>query len=182
MPLNLPEIKMLFVDLDGVLVDFHSELVKLHGIDPNSLSEDEWAEWDNHGPDRDPRHFWEPLNNVDSEWWANLPKLPWADRLWSACNRFCQDVVILTSTPRNSCSASGKFQWIEKNLGTYQALIGRPKFACAQSGHALIDDRTINLTPWQQYGGIPIALRRPWLKNGYSVDEIIEALESSSSA
>lgn len=180
MPLVLPKIDTLFVDLDGVLVDFHSELVKLHGIDPNSLSEIEWAKWDNHGPQQDPRKFWKPLNNVDSQWWANLPKLPWADRLWGACNRYCKKVIVLTSTPRAASSAAGKFQWIEKNLNTYEALIGRPKFVCSKPGHALIDDRITNLTPWEENGGIPIALKRPWLNHGYTVDEIIEALGASS--
>ena len=148
--LILPKIEMLFVDLDGVLVDFHRELVKLHGIDPDSLSEEEWSAWDNHGPDDDPQKFWAPLKGVGADWWASLPKLPWADELWKACQNSCDQVVVLTSTPRSASSAAGKFSWIEANLNTYQALIGRPKSACAKKGHALIDDRHLNLDPCLQ--------------------------------
>ena len=93
------------IDLDGVLVDLHTPLIKLFGDDPATYTEAQLAEvgeWGLGIPEIAGKftkgHFWDKVRAEGSSWWANLPKTPWCDDLWNAALETGANVVVL-STP-----------------------------------------------------------------------------------
>lgn len=175
---HIPDnIDALFVDLDGVLVDFHSAVAKLWGLNPEKLKEEDWMTFGKLGPARNQEEFWTQIRKQGTQWWTNLPKLSWADKLWASCNASCEKVIVLTSPGPFPESAAGKYQWVRQHLSTTRMLIGQPKEVCSKPGHILIDDRNVNLEPWKKAGGYALSLRRPWNKTGFDPRDIIEALE-----
>jgi hypothetical protein len=169
----------LFVDLDGVLADFHTALARLYGLDPARLEEAGWAELGEWGLSIPKPGFWDSIQAEGPGWWAALPKLPWADRLWAACRAACDTVVVLTTPGPFAESAAGKYAWVTEQLGTADMLIGRPKEVCSRPGHALVDDRAGYGPRWQGEGGHLLSLRRPWNPSGHPPEAIIAALEAA---
>ena len=169
---------VLFVDLDGVLADFHGELVRLHGHDPADFDDEDWRGWDGYGPFSDRDRFWAPVHRAGEDWWADLPKLPWTDSLWESCKRACDQVVVLTSPADSPGSVAGKYRWVRRNLDTRNMLIGRPKAAAARHDRVLIDDRQAHLAPWVAAGGVALPLKRPWTGAGLIPTDLIDALNA----
>jgi len=152
-----------FVDMDGVLVDFIGGVGKHYGID---LSKHTAWEFDYKKQfKKTAAEFWEDLDN---DFWAALDPLPWMDDLMRYLDFF--NPVIL-SCPSN-CTASGKERWIAKHLPTLFAkgryLLGRDKTVCAHPGAILIDDYPPYITKFQEAGGKGVLFPAPW--NGQSVN------------
>lgn len=178
-PLALPErLRTIFVDLDGVLADFHSAAARLWGLDPATLSQADWAqvgEWGLSVPKPD---FWARVEAQGEAFWANLEPLPWAQELWDACHAACDGVVVLTSPAPFAASAAGKYAWVREHLDTKDMLIGRPKHVCAAPGRVLIDDRASYGPAWSREGGTLVSLHRPWNPSGHPPEAVIEALRA----
>ncbi len=176
--LTLPTpLEVLFVDLDGVLVDFHRPLARLYGLDPDALDDQAWAEIGEWGLSIPKDDLWQRVQAEGAAFWAELPKLPWTDALWAACHQAAKQVVILTTPGPFPESAAGKWQWVHENLHTQDILIGRPKEVCSQPGHVLIDDRCGYGPKWNAAGGLLVPLQRPWNPTGYAPETIIAALQ-----
>jgi hypothetical protein len=171
-------LRAIFVDLDGVLADFHRPVTALYGLDPEALDDSAWAEVGEWGLSIPKPDFWARIQACGSDWWAELPKLPWADRLWRACKAACQQVVVLTTPGPFPESAAGKYQWVREQLDTHDMLIGRPKEVCSKPGHLLVDDRASYRPRWEAEGGKMLSLQRPWNLDGLTPEAIIAALES----
>ncbi|MFA5624598.1 MAG: HAD family hydrolase [Bradymonadales bacterium] len=169
---------VIFLDLDGVLVDLHRSLVLLFGDDPKQYTEADWAkvgEWGLSIPKGD---FWGRVRSQGIQWWANLSKLPWTDELWQAAQKTGADCVVLTTpAPFPECAA-GKWQWVHEQLQTTRMLIGHPKEVCSKAGHLLIDDRAGYQPRWEGAGGQIFSLKRPWNPQGMSIEAIIAQLRA----
>lgn len=178
-PVQIPQpLRAIFLDLDGVMADFHRPVVELFGEDPDALDEAAWAEVGEWGLSIDKGDFWGRIQAEGAEWWSTLPKLPWADRLAAACRAACPQVIVLTTPGPFAESAAGKYQWIQDELDGMRSLIGSPKDVCSAPGHVLIDDRAGYRERWEAAGGTLLSLRRPWNPTGVSAEAIIEALEA----
>ncbi len=137
----------LFCDLDGVLADFNTGMADL-------LDETEPPT----------KNIWKALHQLSHEeaknWWANLPMLPGAEKLWSEISEFYPTIL---SSPdlrpgfREAC-VKGKKEWVRKHLTPFpSAVIVNPnKEQYAAPHHILIDDREKILKPWIDHGGIGI--------------------------
>ncbi len=168
----------IFVDLDGVLADFHSSMVRLWGQDPATMDDASWAEAGEWGLSVEMPDFWPRVQAEGADFWRNLPKLPWTDRLWAACNAACDRVVILTTPGPFPESAAGKTAWVHEQLGPKtRVLIGSPKDVCSKPGRILIDDRSGYRNRWEAEGGVLMPLWRPWNVDGHDAGRIAAALE-----
>jgi len=169
-------LRRLFIDLDGVLADFHTPLVGLYGLEPNALTEADWAqvgEWGLSVPKDD---LWQRVQAAGAEFWAELPELPWTQELWAACRAACSEVIVLTTPGPFPESLAGKYAWVVEHLETSKMLIGSPKEACSKPGHVLIDDREGYRKRWEAEGGEMLTLQRPWSPQGDSPADVIAAL------
>lgn len=144
----------IFVDMDDVLVDWTGQAFKTFGINSSNeklieMLEQEWGMQTILLESK----MWEVIDSLGSDWWENLPKLPWADRLYSLV-KSKGNTCVLTSPNKSPGCIIGKINWIDKNLyGTRDFLIGKPKHFCANSNSLLIDDRPENCNKFVECGG-----------------------------
>jgi hypothetical protein len=131
----------LFVDLDGVLVDFERGFEILHGVHPHLMPE----------PD-----MWAKIVKHDGHW-VSLPAMPGALKLWAKIAPY--NPIILTGCPKTGFREAelGKREWCARELGDHVAVIAtyskkKPQHMLLP-GDILIDDRTKNCKRWEEAGG-----------------------------
>jgi len=145
----------IFVDLDGVLVDFDKGWTL--PTDPHEDGE---------------------LAKMPASWWANLPELESGKELWSYIEKY--NPYILTSSgrsltePQRDVLREGKREWVEKHLGIPEdrVIVRWDKYAEIRDDKSiLIDDWKKNTTLWEKNGGIAI------FHNSNDVETTIEMLK-----
>jgi len=135
----------LFVDLDGVLVDFGSGVERITGKQPSELS---------------PRVMWPQLARTPGFY----ERLEWTDDgplLWDAVKNL--DPIILTGLPLGRWAEPQKRAWCARELGPdvpvitcmsrNKALRAREATADAQTP-VLVDDRNWLRESWEEMGGV----------------------------
>jgi 5'(3')-deoxyribonucleotidase len=142
----------IFVDLDGVLVNFDKGYEDLTGLHTK------------HKDVQNSTSFWELLNSKLKEtnqseykFWSNLEWMPDGTKLWSYIKPF--NPYILTAPSRNPESKEGKLKWVQDKIGPVRKVIFSPSYKkkeYAKSSNILIDDRRDNIDGWNGNGGIGI--------------------------
>lgn len=136
----------LFVDLDGVLVDFAKGYEELTGLDTRS----EYINGDN--------EFWAPVDAKGPAFWATLDWMPDGKTLWSYIKKYKPH--ILSSPSRSQSSRVGKEAWVRINLpNSINKLLLYPrheKQLFSAENHILIDDLEKTIIEWREKGGIGI--------------------------
>lgn len=139
----------LYVDLDGVLVDFERGYADANG---------------GVGPSGDDNEvFWAPVKRTE-DFWLNLPWMPGGQHLWD----FVKDhehLVVLSSPGHHDTerATQQKKEWVRKHLGPDVHLVLKQSkekhfYACPRS--ILIDDWKGNIKRWADAGGIAIRHRQ----------------------
>ena len=154
-----------FVDLDGVLVDFVNGISAAHKS-PNPYNGDKHYNMYNieeiWGITID--EFWRPTNHW--KFWANLEPTKECFRLMEMLeDNFERDnIAILTSPSHNPDCVKGKHIWIKKHLPSFERrfLIGAPKHMCANDSSILIDDSDHKIKKFAKYGGHTFLWPQPW--------------------
>ena len=155
-------IKTIFLDLDGVIVDFHRAVLERHGIKEVSNPH----EWDflyrkDFGMSCD--DFW---NDKDDLFWSELEFTKEAVDIFHCLDeRDLMDRVCLLSQPQTH-AFQGKVDWIRRNLNLMftqkQFLLGLTKHWCAHPKALLIDDNEIHCSDFLDAGGNAFLVPRPW--------------------
>lgn len=137
------QIRKLFVDLDGVLVDFNKGYENLTGIHLV-------------GAKNDFPGFWTPVNLAGIGFWANLPWMPDGKLLWNNIGKYRP--ILLSAPSKDVTSRIGKQLWVVNNLPTVKLVLAprQEKRKFARKGYVLIDDRDENIEDWNKAGGIGI--------------------------
>ena len=135
----------LFVDLDGVLVDFDAGVVKATGKTPDQLGD---------------RTMWPVLARTPGFY----DKLPWMKDgrdLWEFCRQF--NPTILTGLPQGKWAEGQKRSWCARELGAdvhVECCLSREKGnvadALLEMGETavLVDDRLKSQPGWDAVGGV----------------------------
>ena len=165
------------LDMDGVLTDFMTAAHKEHNLSydyehyPYQL-----GEWDCCPPPQSglsTRDFWDRLQH---NFWASLPWHPDGKEILSIVEAFFgkENVCLLSSPTLSPESASGKIEWIQRELPEYSRrfLIGPAKQFCASHHNVLIDDGDHNLDKFYANGGISICVPRKWNQLHHITDSI----------
>jgi 5'(3')-deoxyribonucleotidase len=151
--------RTIFVDLDGVLIDWDGGFRKISG----GLTGDEFV------AKYDKIQSIELIKRYGSQWWANLEWLPDGKELWQYITSNFLNVKILTATGRpgqyTSQATKGKIQWMRDNLTHLsdkdKIIVGRKgeKERYCKPGDILVDDNESNIQDWINAGGIGILHR-----------------------
>lgn len=178
--MNGPNVAAIFVDLDGVLVDFVGGICASHKI-PNpyppyhdcdwmSLNLDDAhlsvaGKWDICALCGIPEEeFWAPTQSHD--FWRDLPATKDGQQILTAAELAVgpKKVFLLTSPTQSAYAFSGKAAWVERHLPQYfrRLLIGSCKHLCARPDHLLIDDYNLNHDEFRAAGGQVVLVPRPW--------------------
>jgi len=139
----------LFVDLDGVLADFDSAVLRFTGKMPGELP---------------PGRMWPVLARTRG-FYENLSWMKDGRLLWDALTRFRP--VILTGLPMGKWAEPQKRNWCDRELGPDVPVITGMSRHKGELAHAwmaeqgvdgrvpvLIDDRLKIKAPWEDLGGI----------------------------
>jgi hypothetical protein len=184
--------KKVFIDLHGVLVNFHGPAFAVHGVpSPDLLA--------NYPPDcgydivkacnvtRTYRGlkpitletFW---NRLSTTFWKTLPFNPWALEFlgqviqWAGVSNIC----IASAAVGNDAAIAGTKTWITSHLPEFRDsyFLGPDKTPLAHSDAILIDDCNHNCGDFARAGGTAILVSRPWNRGGYTVENpLVKALE-----
>jgi 5'(3')-deoxyribonucleotidase len=151
--------KKLFLDLDGVVVDWLGGSMKVCG-----LTDKEPAAW---------AHL-KAGNKIDSlipggraaltakvdamgpAFWQNLEFLPWGVQLVERLRvefQHTHDFAFLTSPGPFPLAAQGKLRWLLDNFPDEEMIICRSKELCAHPNAFLVDDADYQIEPFIKDGG-----------------------------
>ena len=139
-----------FLDMDGVLVDFFGAFAKLANVE--------------HWKEMDAQRLQGVLDKiVGSDYFAKLPKTNACDSIVEMIIDFAGAYSILSSPLRGDIANSSKHKqiWVTNNLSPQprETIIDRDKALYAAANgvqNILIDDRGSNIDKWRQAGGYGI--------------------------
>lgn len=154
---NKKEIKI-FLDIDGVCVDWLDSASKLIDIDLRDKEVREKAKSGKNIFNVSPfsiEECWEKLSEEGNDFWENLEPFPWMQRLFDELNKRTDNFCFLTSPSRDPYCASGKIKWMQKYFGEefQDYLIGKHKQMCATPNSILIDDSEDKIKNFEEAGG-----------------------------
>jgi len=160
----------LFLDLDGVLVDFVGGCCRLFGKSLNPYPPGLFYIYE--AWEMAPSDFYGELARAGSQFWADLDWLPDGPEVLARVNRHVQDlghepVRFLSSPTLDPASWAGKAKWVERHLqdGISRLTLTHDKAELSGPGKVLIDDQPKNVAGWiarhpmHAYG---LCLPRPW--------------------
>ena len=151
-----PPLPRVWVDMDGVLVNFDKHACKAHGVvyPSNTVLGHSWL-YDQLGCTVD--HF---LDTVDQtpDFWQNLEPYPWTAALIQFLDIEFPDWRILSGGTHNGASWGGKVDWVRKHLQLpglekLNLVYGARKSHLCRPGDILIDDHVLNCNEWLAAGG-----------------------------
>lgn len=179
------KIEIIFLDMDGVLFDFVSAALKVHGIQKSKA----YAKWE---PGYSEMHeafgfsedeFWSKINKKD-KFWQELPQYEWIDKLYEKASEIAK-TLILSAPSKNPKSAYGKQICLQKWKGYgFRDWIFTPakhKKLLARPGALLIDDNDQNVEEFRKAGGNAILFPQRW-NSGWraahrGIQEVLAELE-----
>jgi nicotinic acid mononucleotide adenylyltransferase/PAS domain-containing protein len=134
----------IYVDMDGVIVDFDGGYEKLTGITTK--------EADKKGPE----FFWKPISKAGAKWWITLKWMPDGKQLWDYVKKYNPE--LLSAPSREEASRLGKRVWVKRELPGVKLILrsADKKQEFASPNSILIDDREKNIEQWKNAGGIGI--------------------------
>lgn len=165
----------LFLDMDGVLVDFLKGIIAHFNLDCTHDDVTSWNQIINiTGLSVD--EFWQSL---PANFFETLEFYPHAMELIAMVKSFGFRPCLLTSPPWGH--ASGKQNFIQHRLPEFfkddRYLIGPAKHYVAR-GNILIDDYDANIDKWREHKGIGITFPQPWNRNKvFHNNEVIGKIE-----
>lgn len=160
-----PEIQTVFVDMDGVLVDFVGGVLKSHSLPLSTIKRFEGAYDIAAVLNMKPRDFWRHLDE-DRRFWAELEPTPECFEIMARLESYFdrKDIYLLSSPAISPDCFSGKAEWVAAHLPTYmnRLFLMNKKHFCAAPGRLLIDDSDTNVAKFKSAGGAAVLLPRPW--------------------
>lgn len=151
-----PQDYKIFLDMDGVLVDFVKGAATLLGIEPNkfpSANRPKDKEFDN--------KLWSAVRSYEkagNKFWLDLDPMPDFKLLWNYVKGY--DPEILTATGDHGTATVEKNKWSASHLGkdivVHTVNHSRDKGKYAVNNGILIDDRQRSIDAWVDGGGIGI--------------------------
>lgn len=138
--------------MDGVITNFEGRFKELFKCEVSEYENINGSE-----------SIWPLLNKYGIHFWANLPWMNNAKRLWRYVRQY--DPIIISARPKLTISKyvePGKRIWINRELGKHiPRHIGRRKDKIKQCkfGAILIDDYEKTIAEWREHGGIGIVHR-----------------------
>ena len=181
--------RTIFIDLDGVMVDWYGGIAKFIGK-PNVLREIYLTDPDSSKKVNDliqHHDVWGKIASEGPEWWANLDPLPWAAELWANMKKM-GDVCVCTSSGNlkkypgtASSSSAGKVLWMARHLPyedkNHFAICPR-KALLAHPNAVLVDDFRRNTRNFAKAGGFGFLWENQYRLQGLSEIQIRLYIES----
>lgn len=150
----------IFIDMDGVLADFHSCSCRAHGI-PYDRINDRWDFYKPHG--LTDAEFWAPLSNAD--FWAGIELMPDGIELFARLvHAVGPDRLTVLSSGVVPGSTDGKRRWLREYYPALEkgAFFAAEKFRAAAPCKVLVDDSDSNVEKFILANGRGVVAPRCW--------------------
>lgn len=178
-------IRTVFLDMDGVLVNFVKGVCNAlgksysHSCSGWPIDYTFWNEW--------PDVTFGMVNAAcNTKFWSQLEWMEDGhDILRAVVNRFDPEQIYLVTQPMpNVESATGKWLWVKRNLPEYYSQMittpaGVPKALLAKPDTLLIDDKDENIEDFRAAGGHAILIARPWNKLYMIAGQTVDSFKHS---
>lgn len=159
-----------YLDMDGVLVDFRRGVCEVFGLSGNPEKWCFWEDW--------PNVTSEMVNAIcTQEFWRTLNFTHDGQVIlygWVGLMQKFDDITLLTMPMPNPGSWSGKYLWVEENMPAKFMnniiMLQGSKAQLAGPDILLIDDKDENVEKFRAAGGQAILVPRSWNKNHLCAD------------
>lgn len=152
----MTDIEIIYLDMDGVLCDFHLEFKIKSGVDVAEYEKTKGSQ-----------SLWKFINDAGVDFWENMTPMKDMEDLKSFVFKNFVRVGILSSSSKKNGSIyadEGKRLWLKKYNFTSQIdasdiiIVGsaQDKQKYAGPGKILVDDYKNNIDSWRAKGGIGI--------------------------
>ncbi len=166
--MSMSEKPEIYLDMDGVCVDFIGAAMNAQGYDSLELL----PKWRQEHPGS---LYPEPLFNIPATeffahahlhtraFWRGLVPYPWFESLYAELGRFGH-VVFLTAPTESPECVSGKHDWLINTFGHAfkDFIFTRHKDRLAHANACLVDDMPFNIAPFEQRQGIGLLFPQAW--------------------
>jgi 5'(3')-deoxyribonucleotidase len=179
--------KEIYLDMDGVCVDFMSAVLRTHGMDPEGVMAD-WAT--RHRGEvfpqpligMEPQTFFTNEAMADAAFWSSLVPYAWFDVLFEEMSKIGHVIFLTAPTGAPGCVA-GKHIWLKDKFGNdFQDFIfTRHKERLAHGSAFLVDDLAHNTQRFMERDGHGVLFPQIWNRNadiGDKVNYVIEYLRT----
>ena len=141
----------IYMDLDGVVVDFLKGISDIIGIQLKNFND-----WGKHK-----KEGWKLVSDKGSGFWSDLEWLRDGKQLWTYIKKYSPSILSAYPVNKNNMdyAIKGKNEWISNNLNGYgnvNLVKGIEKQNYATPTSILIDDSQRNIKQWESKGGIGI--------------------------
>ena len=173
-------INTVFLDMDGVLVNFRKSVYDAFN-----------KSWPEHSETAKKWAFWDDWNDVtleminiacDKSFWEHLE---WTEdgkdillAIWETFNP--EDIYLLTDPVIGNETISGKMLWVDAWLPEYvkrTIITQAPKYLLARPDALLIDDKDENVDGFREAGGKALLVPRPWNRAHLQANQTVEVVK-----
>jgi len=145
MPDSAADLFTIYLDMDGVIVDFDKQFKELTGMGPREFES-------NFGKDK----FWEKIDKAGVGFWRGMPWMPGGQELYNRVSK--HNHFLLSAPSQDESSKIGKRIWRRDNTPSTRLILSaaknKPNYA--DKSNILIDDRADTIDAWKAKGGIGI--------------------------
>ncbi len=152
----------IFLDLDGVLVNFIGAVEDLLGVDLKDLDSRSMGKYLGISD----QEIWEEINNDGSRFWSQAELYPWAQETLDICYNTTPDLFLATSPSNHPSCVKGKHELILNKMPKElhrRFFLGPHKERFAKDHNTiLIDDSDKNCKAFRDAGGTAIVFPQLW--------------------
>ena len=141
----MEDLYTIYLDMDGVIVDFDKQFKDAFDMMPREFEEAFGA-----------KMFWKKIEDRGVGFWRGMDWMPGGEELYNAVSKYKH--FLLSSPSRSDTSKIGKHMWRKDNTPNTKLILSRSynKKNYADKSNILIDDRESNIQQWREAGGIGI--------------------------
>jgi 5'(3')-deoxyribonucleotidase len=158
----------IYLDMDGVCVDFMGATIDAHGFDSGTML-NKWQQ--EHPGSLFPESlFGMPAETFftherlgEAEFWRDLAAYPWFESMFDALSRQGHVVFLTAPTDQPGCVA-GKHQWLKDTFGSgfTDFIFTRHKDRLAHGNAILVDDLYRNIESFSHRDGHGVLFPQTW--------------------
>ena len=145
MPESSADLFTIYLDMDGVIVNFDKQFEKLTGMGPREFES-------NFGKEK----FWDKITKAGVGFWRSMEWMPGGQALYNRVSK--QNHFLLSAPSQDESSKIGKRMWRRDNTPNTRLILSaaknKPNYA--DKSNILIDDRKDTIDAWKAKGGIGI--------------------------
>lgn len=161
----------IFLDMDGVIVDFARGICDRYNLNYNKETSSNLVNFLTND-------VWEDLEK-DDNFWFNLPKFEWSDKLVKACQECAETFILSAPGVINLKSASGKVKWLNHYYPEFgdKFILTYHKYLLAHPCRVLIDDTHGQIEKFKEFGGATILFPHSFDVSDKDINHIIREIE-----